>query len=1131
MYRSLLKDAQICLTFIMLFVVGLSSTVDAQNSRQHLLWQIGKPDNEMREFALAPDRLKEFTKDGFFVVGRSNEKNDWPYCHPGPDDAWAGNKQHAFSVFFGIKHLVKTGNCQLKFKLMDVGNAAVKLSIQINGQEFKSVLPKGAGTGIKGDVEKGKKYAFEITIPASILVRGDNKITITTEAGSWFIYDWVGFEAPSGITLGSVRTAVAIAALKGLPFISAKGNLHCQSAELSLTNTGDSTDITIHVPGLPAQVFGVARGNQQIEILTPAVAKDSSLKITIGKEGKMIDRRTVTIRPVAQMTIYILPHSHNDIGYTEIQTNVEKKQINNLLQGIEYAKRTKDYPEGARFVWNLEGSYAADLYLQRMNEQQKKDFYEAVKNGGVALNGMYLNTLTGLCRPEELLQLFKFSNGLARKCDVKVDAAMISDVPGYTWGTVTAMAQAGIKYFSAAPNYFDRIGDILQKWEDKPFYWVSPSGKEKVLVWIPYKGYALSHGIARLSEKFVSAYVGQLKSIGYPYDISYIRWSGHGDNAVPEIEICDFVKQWNEKYEWPRFIISSTSTAFSAFENKYGSQLPSVKGDWTGYWEDGAGSSAFETAQNRASSSRLTQAETLWAMVDPDHYPIDKIKAAWRHVILYSEHTWGADISIMNPLSQKTIEQWDIKKSYATAASDLSTELLAGALPKTGDEAAAGAIDVFNTNSWERTNLVLVTPLLSASGDVVKDAQGKTIPSQRLSTGELAFVAKDVPPFAARRFFISTGKSVFKGEVHASDHSLDNGVLRIGMDDTTGAIKSIRNYTINNNFVDSVSGNYANDYLFLNGNNLANLQRNGPVKISVKEKGPVLATLLIESAAPGCNKLAREIRLVNGFDYVEMTNILDKKPATLNPHPGDYAWANTGGKESINFGFPFNVSDGAMKLGLPMAIMRPEIEQIPGSCKNWLEVDGWADVSNKDFGITWATLDAPLVQVGGITATMLGGQTNPDVWRKKIDPTQKLYSWALNNHWETNYRAYQDGVITFRYALKPHHIFEPVDATKFAAGLAQPLIIKKALGKERSVPKLMLSSKNIVVFVLKPSEDGKAWIVTLFNSSDKPEKTTLHWSEPVKATSYSNTGEMSLAPLPGEIEMGTLEVVTIRVDK
>jgi hypothetical protein len=117
---------------------------------------------------------------------------------------------------------------------------------------------------------------------------------------------------------------------------------------------------------------------------------------------------------------------------------------------------------------------------------------------------------------------------------VPIDSAMISDVPGYTWGTVTAMAHAGIKYFSTAPNYSDRIGDILAKWENRPFYWVSPSGKEKVLVWIPLKGYALSHIVRELSPQFVADYLSELEKSGYPYDIAHIRWSGHGDNARPD---------------------------------------------------------------------------------------------------------------------------------------------------------------------------------------------------------------------------------------------------------------------------------------------------------------------------------------------------------------------------------------------------------------------------------------------------------------------------------------------------------------------------------------------------------------------------------------------------------------------
>ena len=59
--------------------------------------------------------------------------------------------------------------------------------------------------------------------------------------------------------------------------------------------------------------------------------------------------RDVPFQAVRQLTVYILPHSHTDIGYTAIQTDIEEKQINNLLQGLAAARRTADYPAGARF--------------------------------------------------------------------------------------------------------------------------------------------------------------------------------------------------------------------------------------------------------------------------------------------------------------------------------------------------------------------------------------------------------------------------------------------------------------------------------------------------------------------------------------------------------------------------------------------------------------------------------------------------------------------------------------------------------------------------------------------------------------------------------------------------------------
>ncbi len=903
-----------------------------------------------------------------------------------------------------------------------------------------------------------------------------------------------------------------------------------QELKVGIDHFSTPVDFTIVSEGKTVKSGKLNFGINYFYIPFPSVTAPEKKEITVTVNGKS-QTLPFVLNPVKKMTVYILPHSHTDIGYTEIQTNIEKKQVNNLLQGIEYARKTKDYPEGSRFIWNVEVAWAADLYLKRMNDQQRKDFFDAVKDGSVSLNGMYLNTLTGLCRPEELLNLFKFSTELSKETNIPIDAAMMSDIPGNTWGTVPAMAQAGIKYFSTAPNFFDRIGDILVKWENKPFYWASPSGKEKVLVWIPLKGYAMSHIIGTLTPDFVNYYTQELQKKDYPYDISYIRWSGHGDNAVPDPAICEFVKDWNSKYDWPKFIISSTSTAFSAFEQKYGDQLPVMKGDWTGYWEDGAGSSALETGMNRNSSDRLTQAETLWTMFNPTSYPAKKFEEAWQHVLLYSEHTWGADCSVTNPESQKTKEQWEIKKSYADIANQLSNDLLKTALPEANVSAKAKAIDVYNTTSWSRTDLVTVPEQLSATGDVVKDENGKVVPSQRLSTKELVFIAKDVPSFGGKRYTISKGKASQKEQIKVTETSLDNGLINIKIDPVSGAISSIRTNGILNNFVDSTAGNYANDYLFLHGKNLADLKRNGPVKITVKEKGPVVTSLLIESEAPGCNKLSREIKMIAGFDYFEMINTVDKTRAEIVKVPGDYAAANTEGKESLNFGFPFNVSNGEVKLDIPFAVMKPEADQIPSACKNWLEVGRWADVSNDDYGITLATLDAPLIQVGGITATMLGGQTNPDVWRKYIEPTQKLYSWAINNHWETNYRAYQDGLITFRYALKPHKKLVPVEATQFATGLTQPLIVTKATSGAIATPKLSVSSKNIIVIALKPSEDGKASIITLFNSSDTSEKTTLIWSAPVKATYVSNTGEDAVKEINGDIEVPAWEVVTIRVEK
>lgn len=843
----------------------------------------------------------------------------------------------------------------------------------------------------------------------------------------------------------------------------------------------------------------------------------------------------IRLEPVRKLQIFILPHSHHDLGYTDLQAGVEEKQMANITTGIELARKTAGYPPGARFVWNLEVLWGADQFMRRKSEAQRNELIDAVKKGWIGLNGMYANELTGLCRPEELLQLFRYAGELGTQCGVRVDAAMISDVPGYTWGTVTAMAQAGIRYFSAAPNYFDRIGTFMLERQDKPFWWVSPSGHQRVLMWVPWTGYAMSH-IMKLNAEWVNKYQARLDEVGFSYQISYIRWSGHGDNATPDPDICEFVKTWNEEYEWPRFSISTTSDAFAAFEKQHGHQLPEYSGDLTPYWEDGAGSSALETRINRRAAERLTQAATLAAVLAPQAHKDTDFNEAWRNALLYSEHTWGAWNSVSDSENPFVTQQWQVKRQFAIDAENESKKLLEGVLKAYESGEHASGVDVHNSCSWPRTEVVVISKERSLGKNRVKDTHGSLVPSQRLSTGELAFLAVNVPALGSARFHLSAAAPHLPAKrVTVLDGVLDNGLVRVKVDSQSGNIIELVPNGSAHNLVDTSQGEAVNEYLFLEGKDTSKLRTSGPVRISVEEPGPLVATLRIESSAPGCNSLARRVSLKTGADWIEISNTIDKICAPLNPHPGQGGpgdeFAQWGSKESLQFAFPFAVNGGQIRVDVPFAVMRPEIDQLPGSCKNWMSVGRWVDVANAEHGVTCAILDAPLIEVGEVSATMLGSQRHPEVWRKHIDSTQKFYSWVMNNHWGTNYRAHQEGLVEFRYALRPHKGYDPAAASRFAIDLSQPVVVSAAGQSSPSAFNLRIDPIDVLLQECKPSADGRAWIVQLFGASGESRKASLTRVDnmPIKIW-RSNLSEKPIELLGTQVEVPAWELVILRIE-
>ncbi|MCX7825227.1 MAG: glycosyl hydrolase-related protein, partial [Verrucomicrobiae bacterium] len=434
----------------------------------------------------------------------------------------------------------------------------------------------------------------------------------------------------------------------------------------------------------------------------------------------------------------------------------------------------------------------------------------------------------------------------------------------------------------------------------------------------------------------------------------------------------------------------------------------------------------------------------------------------------------------------------------------------------------------FNTASWPRSEIVFIPHEISAGYNFVTDDQGKPAPAQRLNTRELAVLVRDLPPFSGRRYtLLKQGERPALSKLTASGAVIENDKLRVRLDEKTGGIAELRATDIEANLADAAGGHAINDYLYLIGDDRAVLQRNGPVTITVRERGPLVASLLVESDAPGCHKLLREIRLMAGADYVELLDTVDKKRLEAA------SYTAKDGKESVNIAFPFHVPGGEVRLDVPLGVIRPEHDQIPSACKNWLTIGRWANVSNRDYGVTLVTLDAPLLQLGGITATLLNSQTNPDGWIKKLEPTQKLYVWAMNNHWHTNYRAYQEGPVQFRFVLRPHRgRAGDAENSRFATAFSQPLVATTACGPAPSpTPVLRVEPSDILVTAFKPSDDGQALIVRLFAANGTPANAKLTWSKPVPKTVWlSDTSEKPLQKLTGDIPVPGWGVVTLRAE-
>jgi hypothetical protein len=333
--------------------------IGAENDK--ILWQIGIEDNNTAEFALGPDRSNlysgKFPHDVLFVAGQANTKKDWPYIQPGPADSWAGNKSHTFRIIFGLKTAPLASECTLILDFVDTHSAIPpKTQIKINDVSFIRTLPRGAGdASAHGQPDKGREHRLVIDFPAHALKVGMNEINIKSLEGSWVLYDHVTLRTPRSVKTEPLKSATRLLDVYSQPFlIKKKGGKLYQPVLASVMHIGEPIKATVAIKDSELVEQILKPGYKVIEGFAPAVDKPTSVEIDVKVAGKSIGKQSLTIKPVRKWEVYVLHHSHVDIGYTHVQTEVVRKHWEYFEQVIELARESTNYPDGARFKWNVE---------------------------------------------------------------------------------------------------------------------------------------------------------------------------------------------------------------------------------------------------------------------------------------------------------------------------------------------------------------------------------------------------------------------------------------------------------------------------------------------------------------------------------------------------------------------------------------------------------------------------------------------------------------------------------------------------------------------------------------------------------------------------------------------------------
>jgi hypothetical protein len=113
--------------------------------------------------------------------------------------------------------------------------------------------------------------------------------------------------------------------------------------------------------------------------------------------------------------------------------------------------------------------------------------------------------------------------------------------------------------------------------------------------------------------------------------------------------------------------------------------------------------------------------------------------------------------------------------------------------------------------------------------------------------------------------------------------------------------------------------------------------------------------------------------------------------------------------EILELAFPLPTGTTLPRLSSGGQSFTPFTDQLPGTCRDYFAIDGWAEYATPDGRWLWVSRDAPLVTLGA--RSTLARRDSPPA-----DP-HRLIAILFNNFWYTNFVADEHGILEFQFDL------------------------------------------------------------------------------------------------------------------